>query len=87
MDFKYGNEMKLVIDDGVQRIEYPLLRFVDPWHERSATARIGKTMIYDYSYEYKLPSGQITVVKRSFPVIRSAGPDGIFGNSDDISSR
>jgi prepilin-type N-terminal cleavage/methylation domain-containing protein len=82
-----GNEMKLVIDDGVQRIEYPLLRFVDPWRERGTTTKIGQTLLYDYSYEYQPPSGPRTVIKRNFPVITSAGPDGIFGTGDDISSR
>jgi len=82
-----GNEMKLVIDDGVKPIEYRLPRFVDPWHQSGATAKIGQTVLYDYSYEYKLPSGAITVIKRSFPIITSAGPDGVFGSSDDISSR
>jgi prepilin-type N-terminal cleavage/methylation domain-containing protein len=96
-----GNEMKLVINDGVKPIEYRLPRFVDPWHERGATAKIGQTLIYDYSYEYQPPAGA-TVVKRIFPIITSAGPDGIFNSpgpdgkfgtaddvisSDDISSR
>jgi len=83
----FGNEMKLVIDDGVKPIEYRLPRFVDPWHQSGATAKIGQTLLYDYSYEYKLPSGAITFIKRSFPIITSAGPDGVFGSSDDISSR
>jgi prepilin-type N-terminal cleavage/methylation domain-containing protein len=82
-----GNEMKLVIDDGVKRIEYRLPRFVDPWHQSGATAKIGQTLQYDYSYEYRPPAGPITVIKRSFPIITSAGPDGVFGNSDDISSK
>jgi hypothetical protein len=97
-----GNEMKLVINDGVKRIEYRLPRFVDPWHQSGAPAKIGQTLQYDYSYEYQPPAGPTTVIKRSFPIITSAGPDGIFNSpgpdgkfgtaddvisSDDISSR
>ncbi len=97
-----GNERKLVIDDGVKRIEYRLPRFVDPWRQSGATAKIGQTLLYDYSYAYQPPAGPVTVIKRSFPIITSAGPDGIFNSpgpdgkfgtaddvisSDDISSR
>ncbi len=57
---------------------YPLLRIIDPW---------GTTLLYDYFYEHQLPSGSTTIVKRTFPVIISAGPDKTFGTADDISSR
>ncbi len=57
---------------------YPLLRIIDPW---------GTTLLYDYLYEHQPPSGSPTIVKRTFPVITSAGPDKKFGNTDDISSR
>jgi prepilin-type N-terminal cleavage/methylation domain-containing protein len=75
----YGNEMKLVIDGK----EYPLLRVVDPWRERGTTTKTGKTLRYDYYDEKTLDPK----TKRNFPVITSAGPDGIFDTSDDISSR
>ena len=57
---------------------YPLLRIIDPW---------GSTLLYDYFYEHQLPSGSTTIVKRTFPVITSAGPDKTFGTADDIISR
>lgn len=84
----YGNEMKLVIDG----IEYPLLRVVDPWRERGTTAKTGKTLRYDYYDEVPPPldPGKIKKMKdteKTFPVITSAGPDGIFDTTDDISSR
>lgn len=77
----YGNEMKLVIGGK----EYPLLRVVDPWRERGTTAKTGKTLRYDYYNEKIYPPDPKT--KRNFPVITSAGPDGIFDTADDISSR
>ena len=77
-----GNEMTLVIN-GIDY--YPLLRIVDPWRQRGTTTKIGKTLRYDYYNEKLIPPDPTT--RRNFPVIMSAGPDGIFGNSDDISSR
>lgn len=79
-----GNRMKITIDGR----EYPLLRVIDPW---------GTTLHYDY-YEdwedYQKYNNDwddyvdyIRKTKRTFPVITSAGPDKIFGTSDDISSR
>jgi len=53
--------------------DYLLLRIVDPW---------GETLRYDYYDDYTKPDEA-----RNFPVISSAGPDGIFGNDDDITSR
>jgi prepilin-type N-terminal cleavage/methylation domain-containing protein len=77
----YGNDLKLVING----TEYPLLRVVDPWRERGTTTKTGKTLRYDYYNEKIYPPDPKT--KRNFPVITSAGPDGIFGTGDDISSR
>ena len=59
--------------------DYTLLRIVDPW---------GKTLRYDY-YDENLTyySPQREKSKKNFPVITSAGPDGIFDTSDDITSR
>jgi prepilin-type N-terminal cleavage/methylation domain-containing protein len=48
------------------------MRIIDPW---------GNKVRYHYYYD---PSGQNS---DTFPVITSAGPDGIHGNDDDISSR
>ena len=60
---------------------YPLLRIIDSW---------GKTLQYSYyrnQYE-PLPSSEPEAnERRNFPVIISAGPDGKFGNDDDITSR
>ncbi len=50
------------------------LRIVDPW---------GKKIRYSYYYDYNLGHRN----SDTFPVITSAGPDRIYGNDDDISSR
>jgi prepilin-type N-terminal cleavage/methylation domain-containing protein len=73
-----GERLKINIDGTV----YPLLRIVDPW---------GKTLRYDY-YENKEEDPGLTWLrrersKRNFPLLISAGPDGIFGNTDDLRSR
>ncbi len=54
---------------------YPLMRIIDPW---------GNTLRYDY---YDDPNNPKPDEARNFPVITSAGPDGIFGTNDDIKSR
>jgi prepilin-type N-terminal cleavage/methylation domain-containing protein len=72
-----GNDLQIKVDDEV----YPLLRIVDPW---------GRTLRYDYyenETEGRLSWQRRGESKRSFPLITSAGPDGIFGNSDDITNR
>jgi prepilin-type N-terminal cleavage/methylation domain-containing protein len=76
-----GNQMKIAIDDQ----QYPLLRIVDPWFERGKTAKTGKSLRYDYYDEKITPPNPRE--KRSFPIITSAGPDGIFNTNDDISSK
>jgi len=53
---------------------YPLMRVIDPW---------GKTLRYDY-YDEISPNPDS---KKTFPVLTSAGPDGIFDTADDISNR
>ncbi len=54
--------------------EYSLLRIIDPW---------GETLRYDY-YDEDDPKPDEA---RNFPVVISAGPDGVFGTDDDITSR
>jgi prepilin-type N-terminal cleavage/methylation domain-containing protein len=67
----------------------PLIRIVDPW---------GTTLRYDYcNEEPPLPGetakartdriGRMWDSRRTFPVVISAGPDRIFGTSDDIRSK
>jgi prepilin-type N-terminal cleavage/methylation domain-containing protein len=76
-----GNRLKIVIDGR----EYPLFRIVDKWPEKGKKNSIGKAVRYDYYDEKAIPPNLNQT--RSFPVLRSAGPDGIFGTADDISSR
>jgi len=68
--------MNIKIDDR----EYPLLRIIDPW---------GRTLRYSYYWnEHESPSNEPEMdERRTFPVITSAGPDGIFGTADDMVSR
>jgi type II secretory pathway pseudopilin PulG len=56
---------------------YPLFRFIDPWK---------KTLRYDY-YDEKASTSTQRRDKRNFPLITSAGPDGKFYTSDDITNR
>lgn len=53
--------------------EYFFLKIIDPW---------GKKIRYSYYYDFPLGQDSWT-----FPVISSAGPDRIYGNDDDITSR
>ena len=74
-----GGDLQIEVDDR----DYPLLRVIDPW---------GRTLRYDYYEEQEPPLTASDIEdmqdsKRSFPLITSAGPDGIFGNSDDITNR
>jgi len=72
-----GDSMEINVDGK----EYSLLRIIDPW---------GETLRYSYyRNEYEpLPSNEPEMdERRNFPVIISAGPDGIFGTDDDIKSR
>lgn len=66
-------ELKIWINNEV----YPLDRVIDPW---------GETLQYDY-YDETLPLTDMKKSKRTFPVLTSAGADGIFGTSDDMKSR
>jgi len=66
-----GVDIEISVDDKV----YPLMRIIDPW---------GKTLRYDY---YDDPNNPDPEEARNFPIITSAGPDGIFGTNDDIKSR
>ena len=70
-----GKRLEINVDGMV----YPLLRIVDPW---------GKTLRYDYYDEDEgFAGGGRERSKRNFPVLISAGPDGIFGNTDDLRNR
>jgi len=55
-----------------------LLRIIDPW---------GKTLNYDYYDEWETKVVLRYEGRKTFPVITSAGPDGIFGTMDDIKSK
>ncbi len=58
--------------------EYPWTRILDPW---------GRVLRYDY---YDQSQGNYNTRKetiRNFPLITSAGSDGIFDTSDDITNR
>jgi len=73
-----GEELILTIDFGSGGEGHPLLRFIDPW---------GKTLWYDYYDEWEPDPDIRKESRRNFPLITSAGPDGIFGNDDDITNR
>jgi hypothetical protein len=66
-----GVGLVIRIDDA----NYPLMRIIDPW---------GRTLRYDY---YDDPNNPKLDEARTFPVITSAGPDGVFGTDDDMKSR
>ena len=78
-----GNEMNLVVNG----VSYPLMRFIDPWKTGILP---GKTLRYDYYndryIELSPPVFPDPATKKTFPVITSAGPDGIFDTADDISN-
>ncbi len=74
-----GDSMEINVDGK----EYSLLRIIDPW---------GETLRYDYYDEEPPPLSEAEIDAmiedaRTFPVIISAGPDGVFGTDDDITSR
>ena len=84
-------EIRLPTPAGTDSVRnYPLTRVVDAW---------GTTLHYDYYDEFALnslfpadPANTLWVQamnwvvgsKKTFPVITSAGPDRLFGTSDDI---
>lgn len=74
-----GSDLQIEVDDGAHPLPrvIPLLRVIDPW---------GRTLRYDY-YDELENDPEREKSKRSFPLITSAGPDGIFGNSDDITNK
>ncbi len=75
-----GGKLQIDIDNtnvATNRV-YPLFRIIDPW---------GKTLHYDYYEEVSPPSLPDPGTKKNFPVIISAGPDGLFGTADDITNR
>jgi len=72
---KGSNNQGMTITIGGQI--YPLLRIIDPW---------GTTLRYDY-YDETFNLNGMKKSRRTFPVIISAGPDRIFGTSDDVKNR
>jgi prepilin-type N-terminal cleavage/methylation domain-containing protein len=68
-----GAPMKITVD----KIDYSLLRVIDPW---------GRTLRYDY-YNERGTVAEKKKSKRNFPLITSAGPDGIFETGDDMTNR
>lgn len=74
-----GNELKII----VATKGYPFYHFIDPW---------GKAIHYDYydenaDFNATFPAPDRIETKRNFPVLTSAGFDGIFDTDDDITSR
>ncbi|UCC22773.1 MAG: type II secretion system protein, partial [Planctomycetota bacterium] len=70
-----GGDLQIEVDNRIS----PLLRVIDPW---------GRALRYDYYDENEtFNDGKREKSKRNFPLITSAGPDGIFGNSDDITNK
>jgi prepilin-type N-terminal cleavage/methylation domain-containing protein len=80
-------DRKLIVSStttiGIGGASYLLFKVIDPWNT---------TLRYDY-YDEQLPpitTAKLNIMKNSkknFPLITSAGPDGKFGTSDDITSR
>lgn len=71
--------MNITIDFGGEERTYQLLRLVDPW---------GKTLRYSYYENDHEDSDEPDIdERRNFPLIISAGPDGVFGTRDDITNR
>jgi len=68
-----GNRLKITIDDGQQRLVYPLLHFIDPW---------GTSLRYSYCDDLSDPA-----TRRNFPLLVSAGPDRLFGTADDVTNK
>ena len=79
-------EESLIANDGIIDMDgrpYPLMRIIDPW---------GTALHYSYyrndNNNEPQPSTEPEVTDpRAFPVITSAGPDGLFGTDDDITNR
>lgn len=72
--------MRIIIDLANDR-SCPWLRVVDPW---------GTPLRYDYYDETEVLDLNFIRAKqtiRNFPLITSAGPDGKFGTSDDMTNR
>ncbi len=71
-----GNEMKLVINTPAGP-SFPLVRIIDPWKV---------PLRYDYYDDSLSPLPPNPATRKTFPLITSAGPDGLFDTSDDISN-
>jgi len=69
-----GADMTVRIDIEV----LPLYRIIDPW---------GNTLRYDYYDENETNDDDRFEDKRTFPIVTSAGADGIFDTKDDIANR
>jgi prepilin-type N-terminal cleavage/methylation domain-containing protein len=68
---KDKNKQDMIIT--IDDVNCPLMRFIDPW---------GKTLRYNYYEDETKPEE-----RRNFPLITSAGPDGVFDTDDDITNR
>jgi type II secretory pathway pseudopilin PulG len=72
---KYDEDyLQITVDNRI----YPWIRVIDPW---------GTTLRYDYYDEEELDFSQRQETIRNFPLITSAGPDGLFDTDDDITNR
>jgi type II secretory pathway pseudopilin PulG len=74
---KDDNGDKVIIEVGVDKIQYPFLWIIDPWNN---------AIRYDYYDEKEMDFDIREDTKKTFPLLRSAGPDGVFSTSDDITS-
>jgi prepilin-type N-terminal cleavage/methylation domain-containing protein len=72
-----GNVMNIQLTRNGTMREYAFFTIRDPW---------GKALSYDY-YRQNDNVAAWSIARRSFPVVTSAGPDGNFGTSDDITNR
>lgn len=71
--------MSITIDFGGEERAYQLLRFIDPW---------GKSLRYShYENDYEDSNEPDIDERRNFPLVISAGQDGVFGTEDDITNR
>lgn len=78
---KSGDYQSITVTAGNRDRVYPWNRIVDPW---------GKALKYDYYDETEVLNnnfGDAVETLRNFPLVTSAGPDGIFNTDDDITNR
>jgi len=77
-----GDYQSITIRAGNNDRVYPWQRIVDPW---------GNALMYDYyvnqNEDNSLSYDEMQETLRNFPLVTSAGPDGIFNTDDDIYNR